>query len=49
MKSQTEPLFRLLREPKRLIVFEGGHSPSREMWVREIQKWLDETLGKVSA
>jgi dienelactone hydrolase len=49
MTIATEPLLRLLREPKRLIVYEGGHTPSRDVWVREIQKWLDETLGKVGA
>ena len=45
--SQFEPLYRLLREPKRAVIFEGPHVPPRELYLRESQKWFDETLGKV--
>jgi formylglycine-generating enzyme required for sulfatase activity len=46
-KSQAEPLFKLLREPKRLIVFDGGHIPPLEFQVTTMNGWLDETLGPV--
>ena len=41
------PLYRLLREPKRAVIFEGPHVPPAEVYLRESQKFLDETLGKV--
>ena len=47
LKSDAEPLFRLLSEPKRLQVYEGSHSPPTEIFVPAVQKWLDETLGVV--
>jgi formylglycine-generating enzyme required for sulfatase activity/dienelactone hydrolase len=47
LKSDLEPLYRLLREPKRLEVYEGGHVPPPDVRIRVIQKWLDETLGPV--
>jgi pimeloyl-ACP methyl ester carboxylesterase len=46
-KSQAEPLFKLLREPKRLIVYDGGHVPALEFQVTTMNGWLDETLGPV--
>lgn len=47
LESEARPLFNLLREPKRLEVFDGGHVPSQQVLVRELTKWFDETLGKV--
>jgi len=41
------PLWRLLREPKRLTLIEGGHLPPAELRVPVINDWLDETLGPV--
>ena len=41
------PLWRLLREPKRLILVESGHVPPAEARVSPINAWLDETLGPV--
>jgi serine/threonine protein kinase/formylglycine-generating enzyme required for sulfatase activity/dienelactone hydrolase len=46
-KTQVEPLFKLLREPKRLELYDGGHSPTFEVATSIINGWLDETLGKV--
>lgn len=46
-KSHAEPLFRLMREPKRLQVYEGGHSPPINILIPATTKWLDETLGPV--
>ena len=46
-KTETEPLYKLLREPKRLILFDGGHAPPMELFAMTIDRWLDETLGPV--
>jgi serine/threonine protein kinase/formylglycine-generating enzyme required for sulfatase activity len=47
LKSQSEPLQKLLRGPKRIILFDGGHMPPPEIFVPPINAWLDETLGPV--
>jgi serine/threonine protein kinase/formylglycine-generating enzyme required for sulfatase activity/dienelactone hydrolase len=41
------PLWRLLREPKRLQLVDGGHLPPAEGRVPAINAWLDETLGPI--
>jgi hypothetical protein len=46
-KTDIEPLFKLLRDPKRLVVYESGHTPPIETAVPVVNKWLDETLGPV--
>jgi predicted esterase len=46
-KSEFEPLYKLLREPKRLTLFDGGHAPPMELFATTIHRWLDETLGPV--
>ena len=46
-KSAAEPLYKLLREPKRLELFDGGHCPPAEVSVPIVKRWLDETLGEV--
>ena len=46
-KSEIEPLYKLLREPKRLEVYDAGHTPPIETAVPVINRWLDETLGPV--
>jgi serine/threonine protein kinase/formylglycine-generating enzyme required for sulfatase activity len=47
-KTDAEPLYKLLREPKRLVVFDSGHIPPPELFIPIMNKWLDETLGPVS-
>jgi formylglycine-generating enzyme required for sulfatase activity/dienelactone hydrolase len=47
LKSESEPLFALLKEPKRMELYEGGHAPHLEIAIPAMQKWLDETLGPV--
>jgi serine/threonine protein kinase/formylglycine-generating enzyme required for sulfatase activity len=46
-KATAEPLYRLLREPKMLELYDGGHIPPLEVSVPVINRWLDETLGAV--
>lgn len=45
--AEFEPLYKLMPEPKRAVIFEGPHVPPRDLYLRESQKWFDETLGKV--
>jgi hypothetical protein len=47
LKTEAEPLYKLLREPKRLVLYDGGHVPSFEFFVTTMNGWLDETLGPV--
>ena len=44
-KTDAEPLFKLLSEPKRLVLYDGSHTPPSEVAVPVINKWLDENLG----
>ena len=46
-RIHSEPLYKLLREPKRLAVFDGGHVPTLEVAVPIVDSWLDQTLGPV--
>ena len=45
--SRGLPLWRLLREPKRRLIVDGGHLPRAEARVPVINAWFDETLGPV--
>jgi cephalosporin-C deacetylase-like acetyl esterase len=47
LKTRGEPLFKLLSEPKRLLLYDGGHIPPSEFFVLTMNAWLDETLGPV--
>lgn len=46
--TDAKPLFELLREPKKIVIYDGGHIPSPEFFVPTVNSWLDETLGPVS-
>ncbi|MBX7171654.1 MAG: protein kinase [Pyrinomonadaceae bacterium] len=47
LKTEAEPLFKIMSEPKRLTIVESGHVPPPEIFAPIINNWLDETLGKV--
>jgi hypothetical protein len=48
LKTEAEPLFRVLTEPKRVLIYEGGHiPPALELLVTTMNGWLDQTLGEV--
>jgi hypothetical protein len=49
LKTEAEPLFKLLREPKKLVLYEGGHVPSPELLVPTVNPWLDGILGRQAA
>jgi hypothetical protein len=46
-KTEAEPFYKLLGEPKRLALYDGGRLPPQEVYVPLINNWLDETLGPV--
>jgi formylglycine-generating enzyme required for sulfatase activity len=48
LKSETEPLVRLMSEPKRIAYYDGGHIAPPEFFVPTINNWLDETMGPVN-
>jgi hypothetical protein len=46
--ATEEPIFRLMREPKKRASLVGGHLPPPELVVPVVNAFLDETLGPVS-
>lgn len=46
--TDAKPLFKLLREPKKIVLYDGGHIPTVEFFVPTVNNWLDETLGNVA-
>jgi len=48
LRTATEPFFRLLSEPKRLTLYDGGHVPSVEVVMSSTSAWLEEYLGPVA-
>jgi predicted esterase len=47
LRRLVEPLYKLLREPKRLVTYDGSHTPPIEVAVPVVNGFLDETLGRV--
>ncbi len=47
LKTGAEPFYKLLGEPKQMIVHDGGHIPPLEVSVPAINSWLDKTMGPV--
>jgi pimeloyl-ACP methyl ester carboxylesterase len=47
--SDFQPLYRLMPQPKRDVIYEGPHVPPADVYLRESQRWFDETLGKVGS
>lgn len=47
LKTEAEPLYKLMPEPKRLVLYDGGHIPPLEFLVTTASSWFDETLGPV--
>lgn len=48
LRIATEPFFKLLSEPKRLTLYDGGHVPSIEVVMSTTRPWLEEHLGRVA-
>jgi formylglycine-generating enzyme required for sulfatase activity len=47
VRTQMEPLFKLLTEPKQAVFYDGGHVPSLEVLMNATRDWLDGHLGRV--
>jgi formylglycine-generating enzyme required for sulfatase activity len=47
LRTATEPFFKLLSEPKRLALYDGGHVPSVEVLMSLTTGWLEERMGRV--
>ena len=48
LATEGQPLYDLLREPRRLVVVDDGHIPSLELMVPLVNRWWDETMGPVA-
>ena len=48
IRTATEPLFKLLVEPKQLTIYDGGHVPSVEVVMSATRAWLEQNLGQAS-
>jgi pimeloyl-ACP methyl ester carboxylesterase len=46
-KTMAEPLFSLLTGEKEMLPYDGGHRPVMEEFAREVNAWLDKTIGPV--
>jgi hypothetical protein len=40
-----EPLYKLMNEPKKLVMYDGGHIPTIEFLATTVNGWLDEKYG----
>ena len=47
LETNARPLFDLMREPKRLVIYDGGHVPTPEVLIPTLNGWFDETMGPV--
>jgi len=47
LRTASDPLFKLLVEPKRRAVVEGGHVANAEVHMSVTNPWFDETMGRV--
>ena len=47
LRTQAEPLFKLLSQPKQLVLYDGGHVPTSDILMKATQGWLDGNLGPV--
>jgi pimeloyl-ACP methyl ester carboxylesterase len=46
-RTEAEPLYKLLGEPKELVLLDQGHVPALDVSAPIINGWLDKTLGPV--
>ncbi|MCU0238445.1 MAG: protein kinase [Pyrinomonadaceae bacterium] len=45
LKTFAEPLYKIMSEPKKLVIYDGGHIPTIEFFATTTNTWLDEKLG----
>jgi formylglycine-generating enzyme required for sulfatase activity/predicted esterase len=46
--TDVKPLAKLLRQPFKMVTYDGGHIPTVEYFAPTANGWLDETLGNVA-
>lgn len=46
--TDVKPLANLLRQPRKMVTYPGGHIPTVEYFAPTANGWLDETLGNVA-
>ena len=46
--TAARPMFDLMRQPKTMVVYDGGHVPTPELMMRVVGEWLDTQLGPVT-
>jgi formylglycine-generating enzyme required for sulfatase activity/pimeloyl-ACP methyl ester carboxylesterase len=46
-RTMIEPLYRILPQPKKLLLYDGSHTPPIEVAVPAVNTWLDETMGPI--
>lgn len=47
LKTEAEPLFKLIPEPKELVVFQGGHIPTPQVLFPTLNAFFDKHMGPV--
>jgi len=47
LRTASDPLFKLLSEPKRRVLYDGGHVAPVDVQMSATSGWLDETMGRV--
>ncbi len=47
LRTAAEPFFALLPEPKKMVLYDGGHVPPLDVLMAAASGWLDETMGRV--
>jgi formylglycine-generating enzyme required for sulfatase activity len=47
LKTQTEPLLKILPDPTRVVIYDGGHVPPDALVVSSVGGFLDQLLGPV--
>ncbi len=45
LATYLEPLYKLMSEPKKLVIYDGGHIPTIEFLATSVNGWLDEKHG----
>ncbi len=46
LKTYNEPLYKIFSEPKKLVIYDGGHVPTIEFFSITTNNWIDEKFGR---
>lgn len=45
LETYSEPIYKIFSEPKKQVIYDGGHIPTIEFFSTTINDWLDEKIG----